>query len=83
MPEGTGMPAAAVGEGVDGSEGLGIVLDDIQAVGGGKVQYRGHVAALPEEMDGDDDPRPGSQRPLYEADIRVEGLPVHIHQYRP
>lgn len=82
VADGAGPGLAAVGESVGGTDGLGVVFHDVDAVFFGEGHDGLHVAALPVEVDGDDGLGALRDGGLYVFRTHVESAGVYIYHYR-
>src|SRR5262249_3836679 len=74
---------AGVAAVVERFDGVGTVLDYLQAVSVGEVADRLHVAGPAGEVDGEDRPRPRRDPLSGVFDVEAHRLAVHVTQYRP
>ena len=68
---------------VAGGQGVGGVLDDLQAVPGGQLEEGVHLAGGPGHVDGDDGARARGDGPLHQHGIHLQRAGQHVHQDRP
>ena len=71
----------AVAEGVFGSDGLRVILDDVQTVLCGNLEQGLHVAALAEEVHGNDGAGARGDGSGNSGNAHVEGVGVDVDQH--